>query len=176
MSMVERDLRPSAWSGVEAAAVVLFGVVLLLARASVHGSRAPLMLAAVYGALAFVSLSFTVPLDGPAPLGRVDEIESLIPRVGAECVFVASSSVGAEDMGLVTQAARRHGVRIRMSSNLEHVHTSRLAVHQHGADVVLSLRSDLADIEDSSRGTRIEIGPGVMIDAFVKIKAVGGTG
>lgn len=36
--------------------------------------------------------------------------------------------------------------------------------------------SALADIEDSVRGTRIEIGDGVMIDAFVKIKPVGGSG
>ena len=36
--------------------------------------------------------------------------------------------------------------------------------------------SKLADIEDSVRGTKIEIGDGVMIDAFVKIKPVGGTG
>jgi virginiamycin A acetyltransferase len=36
--------------------------------------------------------------------------------------------------------------------------------------------SNLADIEDSTRGTRIEIARAVMIDAFVKIKAVGGIG
>ncbi len=36
--------------------------------------------------------------------------------------------------------------------------------------------SALADIEDSVRGTKIVIGPGCMIDAFVKIKPVGGTG
>lgn len=36
--------------------------------------------------------------------------------------------------------------------------------------------SKLADIEDSVRGTRIIIDAGVRIDAFVKIKPVGGTG
>lgn len=36
--------------------------------------------------------------------------------------------------------------------------------------------SPLADIEDSVRGTRIEIGPGCQVDAFVKIKPVGGSG
>lgn len=36
--------------------------------------------------------------------------------------------------------------------------------------------SPLADIEASQRDTRIEIGPGCQIDAFVKIKPVGGTG
>lgn len=36
--------------------------------------------------------------------------------------------------------------------------------------------SKLADIEDSTRGTRIEIGAGCFIDAFVKIKPVGGSG
>lgn len=36
--------------------------------------------------------------------------------------------------------------------------------------------SPLADIEDSVRGSRIEIGAGSRIDAFVKIKPVGGPG
>ena len=36
--------------------------------------------------------------------------------------------------------------------------------------------SNLADIEDSVRGSRIVIGPNVKIDAFVKIKPVGGSG
>ncbi|PJM91080.1 acyltransferase [Achromobacter ruhlandii] len=36
--------------------------------------------------------------------------------------------------------------------------------------------SALADIEDSTRGTRIVIGPGVVVDSFVKIKPAGGAG
>src|SRR5262245_11105372 len=36
--------------------------------------------------------------------------------------------------------------------------------------------SPLADIEDSTRGTKIEVGDGAMIDAFVKIKVAGGAG
>lgn len=36
--------------------------------------------------------------------------------------------------------------------------------------------SKLADIEDSTRGTRIEIGAHSMIDSFVKIKPAGGSG
>ena len=36
--------------------------------------------------------------------------------------------------------------------------------------------SGLADIEDSTRGTRIVIESGVVIDAFVKIKPAGGSG
>ncbi len=36
--------------------------------------------------------------------------------------------------------------------------------------------SPLADIEESVRGTLIEIGPRVMIDSFVKIKPTGGVG
>lgn len=36
--------------------------------------------------------------------------------------------------------------------------------------------SPLADIEDSTRGTRIEIGAHSMVDSFVKIKPVGGAG
>ncbi len=36
--------------------------------------------------------------------------------------------------------------------------------------------SPLADIEDSTRGTRIVIGPRVQIDAFVKVKPAGGSG
>ena len=36
--------------------------------------------------------------------------------------------------------------------------------------------SPLADIEDSVRGTRIEVRKGAVIDAFVKIKPAGGSG
>ncbi|NMV39281.1 acyltransferase [Ralstonia insidiosa] len=36
--------------------------------------------------------------------------------------------------------------------------------------------SRLADIEDSVRGTRIVVGPGARIDAFVKVKPAGGSG
>ena len=36
--------------------------------------------------------------------------------------------------------------------------------------------SPMADIEESVRGTLIEIGPRVMIDSFVKIKPTGGSG
>lgn len=36
--------------------------------------------------------------------------------------------------------------------------------------------SPLADLEDSQRGTRLIIGAGVIIDAFVKIKPAGGVG
>lgn len=36
--------------------------------------------------------------------------------------------------------------------------------------------SPLADIEDSSRGSRVIIGEGAVVDAFVKIKMAGGTG
>lgn len=36
--------------------------------------------------------------------------------------------------------------------------------------------SKFADIEESTRGTRIVVGDGVVIDSFVKIKPVGGSG
>ncbi len=36
--------------------------------------------------------------------------------------------------------------------------------------------SSFADIEESNRGTLIEIGPSVVIDSFVKIKPAGGNG
>lgn len=36
--------------------------------------------------------------------------------------------------------------------------------------------SPLADIEDSTRGTRIVIGPKAVVDSFVKIKPAGGSG
>lgn len=41
----------------------------------------------------------------------------------------------------------------------------------HSADI-----SSLADIEQSSRGSRLIVGDKVMIDSFVKIKFVGGSG
>lgn len=36
--------------------------------------------------------------------------------------------------------------------------------------------SPLADLEDSQRGTRLVVGPGSVIDSFVKVKPTGGNG
>jgi virginiamycin A acetyltransferase len=55
--------------------------------------------------------------------------------------------------------------------------TRAAAVETSGIEIAEDARvSPLADIEASVRGSRIVVGPGAVIDAFVKIKPAGGGG
>jgi len=89
MSVAVRDIRRTAWAGTEPAAVLVLGVVLLLARTSVLGARAPLALAAIYTALALMSVSVSVPTQDPAPLGMAFTLV-----VGLVAVALAGAIVG----------------------------------------------------------------------------------
>jgi acetyltransferase-like isoleucine patch superfamily enzyme len=60
-------------------------------------------------------------------------------------------------------------------------HSSRAVQLAHEAPVMIEIHptariSQLADIEDSIRGTRIVLGERSVVDAFVKIKPAGGSG
>jgi exopolysaccharide biosynthesis polyprenyl glycosylphosphotransferase len=91
--------------------------------------------------LGFVGLedSTASPRRGPV-LGQVDALNPLIRRSGADCVFVASTAIGADAMRRVTQAARQTGVEVRVSAHLPQILTSRLSVQQVGGTMALSLR------------------------------------
>jgi exopolysaccharide biosynthesis polyprenyl glycosylphosphotransferase len=57
-----------------------------------------------------------------------------------DCLFVASTSIGLEEMLAVVKMARRHDVELRISANVPQLLTSRLTVQQIGRVMVLSLR------------------------------------
>jgi len=73
-------------------------------------------------------------------VGRIESLPQAIRDHAAECVFVASTAVGAEDMLLVAQAARQEGVEVRVSANLPEILTSRLSVQQVGTAMALTVK------------------------------------
>jgi len=80
--------------------------------------------------------------DGPdfPVLGSVAQLREVIREVGAECVFVASSALSAQEMGHVAKAVRLESVEVRITATLPEVLSSRVAVQSLGGVTALSLR------------------------------------
>lgn len=76
-----------------------------------------------------------VPLLGP-----IADLRDLIKQERAECVFVASSAMSAEEMTHVTKAVRLEGVEVRVTATLPQVLSSRLSVQPLAGVTALSLR------------------------------------
>jgi exopolysaccharide biosynthesis polyprenyl glycosylphosphotransferase len=73
-------------------------------------------------------------------LGELRHLRSLIRDQLADCMFITSTSVSAEDISRVAQVARQEGIEIRLSANIAETLTSRLALQQIGPVIALSLR------------------------------------
>ena len=73
-------------------------------------------------------------------LGTVEDLRDLIRAAGAECIFVASSAMSAEEMAHVAKAVRLEGVEVRVTATLPEVLSSRLSVQPLGGVTALSLR------------------------------------
>jgi len=76
----------------------------------------------------------------PGVLGELDQVRSLIHDQQADCLFIASTSVSAEDIAEVAQVARQEDVEVRLSANIAETLTSRLALQQIGPVIALSVR------------------------------------
>jgi exopolysaccharide biosynthesis polyprenyl glycosylphosphotransferase len=74
-------------------------------------------------------------------LGDLDELDSIMVDQGADCLFVARTSLDSDDMLKVVQAARRHGAELRLLANLPEVLASRVNIQQIGQVTALALRS-----------------------------------
>jgi exopolysaccharide biosynthesis polyprenyl glycosylphosphotransferase len=73
-------------------------------------------------------------------LGHLDDLPSLIAEHDADCVFVASSAVRPEHMAQVSKAARRTGVEVRVTANVQEVLSTRVAAHPMGGLMAFSLK------------------------------------
>ena len=93
-----------------------------------------------YAPLGFVASSGSPGSVMLPVVGSIDTLRRTIREVEADCVFVASSAVGREDMFRVAHAARPTGVHVRVSANLPPVWSSRVGVHLVGSEVALSLQ------------------------------------
>lgn len=65
-------------------------------------------------------------------LGDLRDIVAIIERTGADCVYVASSAIGSQDMRSVTKLTRSEGVEVRVSANIPEMLSSRLAAQPLG--------------------------------------------
>lgn len=94
-----------------------------------------------FNPVAFVATSGPlVSPDGLPVAGRIDDLGSVIQDYAADCVFVASTAAGAQDMMQVVQTTRQAGVEARVSANLPQLLTSRLTVQPVGNVMALSLK------------------------------------
>jgi exopolysaccharide biosynthesis polyprenyl glycosylphosphotransferase len=73
-------------------------------------------------------------------LGHVDELQDLIARFDADCVFVATSSIRPEHMAQVSRAARRTGIEVRVTANVQEVLSTRVAAQPIGGLMAFSLK------------------------------------
>jgi exopolysaccharide biosynthesis polyprenyl glycosylphosphotransferase len=76
----------------------------------------------------------------PAVVGDIGELRQLVHEHAADCCFIASTCVSAEDMRQVTQVARQERIEVRVSANLSQTLTSRLILQKVGGTIVLSIR------------------------------------
>ncbi|HEX9236573.1 MAG TPA: sugar transferase [Actinomycetota bacterium] len=72
--------------------------------------------------------------------GDVSALEKAIADSGAECVFVAVSSVTPDEMARVTKIAREGRAEVRLSSMISDIMSTRLTVQPVGNIVTLSLK------------------------------------
>jgi exopolysaccharide biosynthesis polyprenyl glycosylphosphotransferase len=82
----------------------------------------------------------SVPSNSLPVVGNITALRQLVREHAADCLFVAGTSVSAEDMALVAQTARQEGVEVRVSANLPQTLMSRLALQTVGGAIALSVR------------------------------------
>jgi exopolysaccharide biosynthesis polyprenyl glycosylphosphotransferase len=82
----------------------------------------------------------SVLANGLAVVGDIGDLRRLVREHDADCFFVASTSVSAEDILQVTQVARQEGTEVRVSANLSQTLTSRLTLQKVGGAITLSIR------------------------------------
>jgi exopolysaccharide biosynthesis polyprenyl glycosylphosphotransferase len=87
-----------------------------------------------------LTLEASAPAGSPGVVGDIGELRQLIREHAADCCFVASTCVSAEDMRQVTQVARQERIEVRVSANLSQTLTSRLMLQKVGGTIVLSIR------------------------------------
>jgi exopolysaccharide biosynthesis polyprenyl glycosylphosphotransferase len=78
--------------------------------------------------------------DGLVVLGSLDDLTGLMREYGAECLFVASSALGPEQMRVVAEAASREGTELGVAANLPQVLYTRLSIQPLGEAFAISVR------------------------------------
>jgi exopolysaccharide biosynthesis polyprenyl glycosylphosphotransferase len=91
--------------------------------------------------IGYVATSSSGPLaDGIPVMGRIDELEEIIRREGADCVLVAPTAASRQDIFLVSQACRRANAEMRVSANLGDTLIPRVSIQRIDDLVTLALK------------------------------------
>ena len=83
--------------------------------------------------LGFVPLGYVCadawgrPTTDVPMLGDLDNLGALIAETDADCIFVASSAIRPEHMAQVNKAARRCGIEVRVTANVQEVLSTRIS-------------------------------------------------
>ena len=94
-----------------------------------------------FAPIGFVATDRAFARPGALPVvGHMRELRELIREQAADCVFVASSAIRAEDMRQVSKTVRLEDVEVRVTANLPEVLSSRLSVQPVGGLMTLSLK------------------------------------
>ncbi|MEP6758543.1 MAG: sugar transferase [Actinomycetota bacterium] len=81
------------------------------------------------------------PRDLGVPVfGSIGELREILVGSGADCLFVAASAVGPDDMKTIAKAVRLAGIEVRITATLPEVLASRLTVQPMGGLTALSLK------------------------------------
>jgi exopolysaccharide biosynthesis polyprenyl glycosylphosphotransferase len=78
--------------------------------------------------------------NGLHVVGDLPDLRQLGREHNADCFFIASNSVSAEDIFEITQVARQEHTEVRLSANLAHTLISRLTLQKVGGAIALSIR------------------------------------
>ena len=73
-------------------------------------------------------------------LGHIDDLSELIRQTDADCLFVAASAIHPEHMVQVSKTARRDGVEVRITANVQEILSTRVAAQPLGSLMAFSLR------------------------------------
>jgi exopolysaccharide biosynthesis polyprenyl glycosylphosphotransferase len=80
-------------------------------------------------------------LDDPRVLGSVADLRALVRETRADCLFVVSSAVSADDVAQIMKVRRLEDVEVRFTANLPTVLSSRLAPQDLGGVMTLSVNA-----------------------------------
>jgi exopolysaccharide biosynthesis polyprenyl glycosylphosphotransferase len=73
-------------------------------------------------------------------LGDIEDLADVIRESRVECLFIASTAVGTEEMKRISRKFRQYDVEVRVSANLADILATRLTVQPIGDVLALSLR------------------------------------
>jgi len=100
-------------------------------------------------------------------LGNLDDLGALIAETAADCIFMASSAVRPEHIASVNKAARRRGIEVHITANVQEVLPTRISPQALGGLMAFSLRPvRLSGLQAVAKRTFDIVSSGVALVVF----------